>query len=382
MTTSTPLPRLHLLGLPHTVTSDAFSHCAFTGKVKKFAPMMRPLGYEVIHYGNAGAVSGANEQVDVLSASRFRKLLGHDGKNPKRTHGEDAHTDSPLYKAYNKALIPLLQHRVRPHDLVLHPFGHATWRVQGQHPGIDVESGIGYPTTFTKWRIYESETWRHRDHQRHGREGGHYEWTIPNYFVADDWPLGEGLRDDVVYFGRLTHLKGLATVTALAQAMPERQFVICGQGDPTPWLVADNITYRKPLTGRYRAGLLGEARIVLMPSDFDEPFGGVAVEAMLCGTPVATVDYGAFVETVLPGVTGWRCKVLADWIAAVNYAGALSRKEIRAYARGRFSLEAVGPLYDRAFRMIHGVHTGLDWFNMPTSIERPRKVRRAAARKK
>ena len=33
--------RLHLLAIPHTITTDDFSHCAFTGKVLRFSPMMR-----------------------------------------------------------------------------------------------------------------------------------------------------------------------------------------------------------------------------------------------------------------------------------------------------------------------------------------------------
>ena len=39
--------RLHILGLPHTVTIDEFSHCAFTGKILRFPPMMKSVGYEV-----------------------------------------------------------------------------------------------------------------------------------------------------------------------------------------------------------------------------------------------------------------------------------------------------------------------------------------------
>jgi hypothetical protein len=47
--------RLHLPAIPHTITSPEFSHCAFTGKVLRFAPMMRSRGYEVIHYGVEGS---------------------------------------------------------------------------------------------------------------------------------------------------------------------------------------------------------------------------------------------------------------------------------------------------------------------------------------
>lgn len=369
--------KLHLLGVPHTVTTDQFSHCAFTGKVKKFSPMMRALGYEVIHYGNAGADSGANEQVDVLPEELFYALLGHDHSDPTRFYGDDANVEKPLYVAFNAALKAQLKKRVEPGDLVLHAFGHATAGVLG-HAGVDVESGIGYPTTFTHYRIYESLAWMHRDQgRRHERalaqgkpgvEGSNYEWVIPNYFVESDWPLCTDPKGYVLLFGRIGESKGASTVVELAKRCPDTEFVLCGQGDPTPYLTVPNIRYEPPKAGRERAALLGEAALVVMPSNFVEPFAGVAVEAMLCGTPVAGVTYGAFTETIQHGVTGWRCRVLNDWVRAVQLAPTLNRRTIAAYARSRYTLEAVGPLYDTAFQQIHGLVTGRDWYTFPSTF--------------
>ena len=61
--------RLHLPAIPHTITSPEFSHCAFTGKVLRFAPMMRSRGYVVIHYGVEG--SGG---VDLLTREEWEQL--------------------------------------------------------------------------------------------------------------------------------------------------------------------------------------------------------------------------------------------------------------------------------------------------------------------
>lgn len=66
--------RLHMLALPHTITRPEFSHCAFTGKVLRFAPMMRSRGYEVYHYGVATSESGADVQIDVLSLQEWKEL--------------------------------------------------------------------------------------------------------------------------------------------------------------------------------------------------------------------------------------------------------------------------------------------------------------------
>ena len=75
-----------------------------------------------------------------------------------------------------------------------------------------------------------------------------------------------------------------------------------------------------------------------------------------------------FTETIQQGQTGWRCRTLNDWMRAVELAPTLDRRAISAYAQGRYSLEAVGPLYDHAFQMIHGLAIGKDWYSFPASF--------------
>jgi glycosyltransferase involved in cell wall biosynthesis len=50
--------------------------------------------------------------------------------------------------------------------------------------------------------------------------------------------------------------------------------------------------------------LMGQARAVLVPSVWYEPFGLVAIEAFAKGTPVIATDRGALPEIVEPGRTG------------------------------------------------------------------------------
>jgi hypothetical protein len=55
-----------------------------------------------------------------------------------------------------------------------------------------------------------------------------------------------------------------------------RKVVICGQGDPEPYLkLSDNIEYKKPISGTERNELLGNAYCMVMPTQFIEPFGGL-----------------------------------------------------------------------------------------------------------
>lgn len=360
--------RLHLLGLPHTVTRDDYSHCAFTGKVQKFAPMMRPLGYDVIHYGVEGAEAGATEYIEVMSRDVQVALLGHDQSDKQKFHGDDANVGNPLYTEYNHLLRPLLEAHVEPGDLVCHPFGFAHASAAGTHKGVNIETGIGYPDTYFPFRVFESQAWLHWHLGKHGRAGNSYEWVIPNYFVAEDWPVVSTPQDYVLYFGRLTPIKGCGVVADIARQMPETRFVLCGQGDPTPFLTSPNIEYLPPVTGKARAALLGNARAVLMPTQYVEPFGGVCVEAMLTGTPVLASPFGAFPELIRHGETGFLPRVLMEWVRGIERAGSLNRAAIGQYARSRFSLESVGPQYDLVFQQLSALAAGRDWYTYPGSL--------------
>ena len=59
--------RLHILALPHTITNDEFSHCAYTGKVLRFPEMMVSRGFEVYHYGVEGSTTKATKNVELLT---------------------------------------------------------------------------------------------------------------------------------------------------------------------------------------------------------------------------------------------------------------------------------------------------------------------------
>lgn len=351
---------LHLLGVAHTRTH--MTHCAFTGKVAKLPQMMKPLGYDVSYYGIDGDDIGQDVSYPILSPDEQIALLGHDFSDITRFHGDDANVGNALYTEFNKRLGDRVAETVQDGDIVLYPFGVAHASVASRHKGVALESGIGYPDTFLPYRVFESYAWMHYHQGKYGRQGSHYEWVIPNYFVADDWTYHATPSDYVLYFGRLNDLKGLQVVVEMAKRRPAHQFIICGQGDPSPYLVADNIAYLAPVTGRARNDLLGNARCVVMPSLFTEPFGGVAVEAMMTGTPVLTTSFGAFTETVEHGVTGYRCHTLGDFLQGLDTINQLDRQYIHDRAHRLYSLEAVGPQYDRAFRQLLDLYSD-GWYS-------------------
>lgn len=368
-------PVLHLPAVPHTVTRPDFTHCAFTGKVLRFSRMMREQGFHVVHYGVGGAESGASEEVELMTEAEQEELLGRKHHDDITAFiGNEADVRSPVYKQFNYALREALEARVRPGDIICVPFGHAHEEALRGFPLLAqdraerawaIETGIGYPDVFLPYRIYESEAWRHYHlgHPRRGGQGSDWEWTIPNYFTEEDWAVGDGAGGHVLYFGRLNDQKGLLIVCEVARRRPDLRFVLCGQGDPTFYLAqSPNISYRPPVSGLERARLLGDAMCVIMPSRYVEPFGGVTVEAQLCGTPVLGSVFGSFTETIAHGFNGFRCRTMGDYLAALErieeWAGGSrfmslgSREDIAGYAAAKYGLKAVGPQYAAVFETL------------------------------
>jgi len=342
----------------------------------RFSPMMRSAGYTVIHYGNAGAVSGANEQVDVLSQEETEYYLGkHDPAAPA-FYEDRVNTSSRLYQIFNSSLHRRLGARVEPGDVLCYPFGnaHADALVGPCEEKLKqvhhVEIGVGYEETFCSHVVFDSYAWMHwhlgkkfqsspaNDRQRNGSD---YNWVIRNYFDLEEWTPEYQTGKYLAYLGRICDAKGLRVIVEIAKALPDTEIVICGQGDPKTYTSqADNITYKAPIWGKARSEFLAGASALLTPTRYVEPFGLVAVEAMLSGTPVLASPYGGFTETVRPGVTGYLCHTLGDWLVAIESAKALDRRVIRREVES-YDMYKVASEYHKVFQQVTDLgHRG--WF--------------------
>jgi glycosyltransferase involved in cell wall biosynthesis len=82
---------------------------------------------------------------------------------------------------------------------------------------------------------------------------------------------------------------------------------------------------------------LGNARALLFPIDWPEPFGLVMIEAMARGTPVVAWDRGSVPEVLDDGVTGFVVDSMDAAVAAVEKVGPLDRRRIREVFETRFS---------------------------------------------
>ena len=273
--------------------------------------------------------------------------------------------------------------RAEERDIICLSAGHAQLAVVEALPHLTAcEPFVGYKGVLggRVHAAYESNVWRHfvaglrtATGDASYDDGRWYDAVVPNYFDLDDFDVGLEPDDYLLFLGRVSQRKNPQVAAMIARELGMK-LVVAGPGvfaveqgriiADGCILEGDDLYYAGVADVETRRHLLANAKALLMPTAFLEPFGGAAVEAMLSGTPAVTTDWGAFTETVVPGVSGYRFHTLAEGCEKTLEALELDRATVAAYAQGRYSLEAVGPQFERWFRQLDGLWRG-GWPAMP-----------------
>ena len=366
----------HLLGLAHLETTKHNSSCAYTQKIIKLARMIKSYGHTLYFYGVEGSDIECDEFIQVSTQEDLKQCYG---EYDRKTNFFKSESNDYAHRVFNKNAIEEILKRRNDNDILLCTMGIDNYEIAKNVNLLTVEPGIGYTGIMAdSFRVFESYAWMHHIYGlKHIEDGVWYDAVIPNYFDLDDFPYQEEKQDYLLYFGRIIHRKGVQVASDVAKTTGHQLYIV-GQGsldNPNEYLNLGgekHIKYLPAVEAEERAKLLCNAKAVLMPTYYLEPFGGVNVEAQLCGTPVITSDWGAFPETVLHGVTGYRCRVFEEFCWAVNNISSIKPENCRKWAENNYSLERVGKMYEEYFQRLNKLHqkgwyqsnpdrTELDW---------------------
>lgn len=177
--------------------------------------------------------------------------------------------------------------------------------------------------------------------------------VVYNGIHPTDWAFNAVGNGRAVWVGRVTPNKGthIAMDAARAAGLP---LDIIGPIDCMDYYTQEvlprlNATclYHGPMGGTQLAAAMGSASVMLMTPMWDEPFGLVAAEALMCGVPVAALDRGAMREVV------GDCGTLADTPEglpdAIRRALVVRREDCRKRAEALFSIERMVDGYELAY---------------------------------
>jgi glycosyltransferase involved in cell wall biosynthesis len=118
-----------------------------------------------------------------------------------------------------------------------------------------------------------------------------------------------------------------------------------------------NVEYIGEINESQKADFLGNARALLFPIDWPEPFGLVMIEAMACGTPVIAFRCGSVPEVITPGKSGFIVKTPDEAIEALAKVEALDRTKVRESFEKRFTVERMAQDYLAVYRGLLGTRT-------------------------
>jgi glycosyltransferase involved in cell wall biosynthesis len=105
------------------------------------------------------------------------------------------------------------------------------------------------------------------------------------------------------------------------------------------------VTFIGEIGDAQKNDLIGNARALLMPIDWPEPFGLVMIEAMACGTPVIAYPHGSVPEVIDEGQTGFIVHDQAQAIAAARNIHRIDRRICREVFERRFCARVMAGEY-------------------------------------
>jgi glycosyltransferase involved in cell wall biosynthesis len=163
----------------------------------------------------------------------------------------------------------------------------------------------------------------------------------------------------LAFLGRISPEKRVDRAVAIARAVglplriaakvdrvDERYF----RAEIVPLFDLPEIEYIGEIDETQKAAFLGEARALLFPIDWPEPFGLAMIEAMACGTPVLAFRHGSVPEVIEDGVTGYVVESVEEAICRIGSLLALDRARVRRRFEQRFTSERMAGDYVQIYR--------------------------------
>lgn len=181
--------------------------------------------------------------------------------------------------------------------------------------------------------------------------------TVYNAIDFSRYELNDTVDNDapLIFLGRLDRVKGAHTAIKIAKAT-NNQLILAGNISHTPDNYAyfkneiepqiDNaqIKYVGALDDVQKNFYLRQARALLFPIEWDEPFGMVMVEAMACGTPVIAFNRGSVPE-VVSNDTGFVVDTFDEMVQALSNLNHFDRVGCRAGAYKKFDINKIAKDY-------------------------------------
>lgn len=189
------------------------------------------------------------------------------------------------------------------------------------------------------------------------RHGGNWD-AIPNFVDTEVYKLAANVANDapLVFLSRVEPIKGPHIAIEVAKKTGRRLLIAGNYADGGPdrdyWdnvilpeVGRNGIDYVGPVDDAAKIALLRSAAALIVPIQWDEPFGIVFAESLACGTPVISCARGALPEIIRDGTDGFLIENVEQACRAVERLPAIKREQCRARVEAEFSADVVTTRY-------------------------------------
>jgi glycosyltransferase involved in cell wall biosynthesis len=184
---------------------------------------------------------------------------------------------------------------------------------------------------------------------------------VPNPIDLQAWPMRERKGDHLLWIGRMTPEKGPHRAIAAARSV-DVPLVLAGVVQPgqqeffdreiAPHIDGHRVRFVGEVGGSVKRNLFADARGLLMPIRWDEPFGMVVLEALACGTPVIAFAEGAMRELIVDGRTGFLVEDERAMADAICQLSRIDGHECRTWVSRHCDVDVVAAAYERIYRSV------------------------------
>lgn len=195
-----------------------------------------------------------------------------------------------------------------------------------------------------------------------GQKAGGVWHTIHNCVELEKYTFQPKVAPDapLVFLSRVERIKGAHKAIAIAKKTG-RSLIIAGnhgttgeadkywQEEIVPHLGKDGIEYIGSVNDTQKNELLGQAAAMIVPIEWEEPFGIVFAEALACGTPVISSPRGALPEIIRQGIDGYLINTIEEAVVAVKELPNIDRYQCRQRVEKYFSASLILEQYEKLY---------------------------------
>lgn len=206
------------------------------------------------------------------------------------------------------------------------------------------------------------------NNQRKGISGINFIATVYNGVDTQEFPFKKDKGKYLLFFGRMKEgdPKGVMTAVQVAQETGENLKIAGNVESPEfyeqeikPHL-SNKIEFVGPVDAvgpigfKQKIELYQNAKALLFPIDWPEPFGMTMIEAMACGTPVIAFSKGAVREVIIDGNTGFICPAANSkaMVEAVKKIDQIDRATCREHVKNNFTIEKMVDVFEALYLKI------------------------------